>query len=79
MTGPVVLQPVVSMMVCVGITHPVGQEAQGLVTIWVGVAGQQALLDGSSALRGGTAVEVLLVSIKTREHRTCKEPEVFQS
>jgi len=43
------------MMVCVGITHPVGQEAQGLVTIWVGVAGQQALLDGSSALRGGTA------------------------
>lgn len=54
MPGPGVLQPVVSMMVCVGITHPVGHEAQGLVTTWVGVIGQQALLEGSSAIRGGT-------------------------
>lgn len=37
-------QPVVTVTVCVGITHRVIQPVQEAVTVWVGVTGQQAFL-----------------------------------
>lgn len=47
-TGRIVKrQPVVWVTVSVGITQPVGQGRQLLVTTWVGVVGQQLVLVGS--------------------------------